>query len=71
MAGERGGVAPMARRHERRRRRCQLGEEGRKGKEGHGLVGRLSLPGRSWPKGRLGRLTTGPKVEENFFYDKN
>jgi hypothetical protein len=36
-------------------------------------VGWLGLLGLSGPKGWMGRLATGPigpKVEENFFYDK-
>jgi hypothetical protein len=39
-----------------------------------GPVGWLGLPGRSGPKGRVGWLATGPigpKVEEDFFSDKN
>jgi hypothetical protein len=48
---EEGGAASMARRRrERRRRRCRPGEGGRKGKGGHGLAGRLGLPGCSGPK---------------------
>jgi hypothetical protein len=38
------------------------------------LGGWLGLPGRSGPKGRVGWLATGPigpKVEEDFFSDKN
>jgi hypothetical protein len=37
-------------------------------------VGQFGQRGRSMPKGRMGRLATGPiglKVEENFFSNKN
>jgi hypothetical protein len=44
----------------------------REGGEGaRGLVGRLNLLGHSGPKGQMGRLATGSKVEENFFSGKN
>jgi hypothetical protein len=49
-----------------------LGLPGRSGAKGR--VGWLGLPGRSGPKGRVGWLATGPigpKVEEDFFSDKN
>jgi hypothetical protein len=49
--------------------------EGGKGRGGGcGLVGWLGLLGCSGLKGRMGRQATGtigPKVEENFFSDKN
>jgi hypothetical protein len=52
-------VAPLARR----------GRE--EGEGGHGLVGWLGLLGRSGPIGWMSWLAIGPKVEENFFSDKN
>jgi hypothetical protein len=45
-------------------------EEGEGGGGGLGHVSWLGLPGRMGPEGRVGRLASGPKVEEDFFSDK-
>jgi hypothetical protein len=73
----------MARRRERRPRRYRRAAGGRRRGGELGLVGWLGLPGRSglgglarpaWPleAGWAGSATRpiGPKVEEDFFFDK-